>query len=98
MLIIVTRNAPDRLRGYLSSTLLEIESGVYFSPIGSSRVRNQIWEIVQGWAEIDTIATMIYHDKNVPHRFSFESIGSPPVKMMNVDGMLLSFRSKSLTI
>lgn len=96
MMIIVTRNAPEKLRGYLASTLLEIESGIYFSQVGSPRVRAQIWEIVMGWAEIDTGAVMIYHDKNVPHNFSFEKIGSAPIELKEVDGMLLSFKRGSL--
>ena len=45
MLVIVTENAPPRLRGRLAIWLLEVRSGVYVGKI-SRRVREMIWDTV----------------------------------------------------
>jgi len=45
MLVIVTENAPPRLRGRLAVWLLEVKAGVYIGRY-SSRVREMIWDQV----------------------------------------------------
>lgn len=45
MLVIVTENVPDRLRGYLARYLLEIRAGVYIGKY-SVKVREELWKNV----------------------------------------------------
>jgi len=47
MLVVVTENAPPRLRGRLAVWLLEVRAGVYVGHY-SRRVRDMIWEQVTG--------------------------------------------------
>ena len=43
MLVVVTENVPDRLRGRLAVWLLQIRAGVYVGDT-SRRIREMIWE------------------------------------------------------
>ena len=43
MLVIVTNNAPPRLRGRLTAWLVEVRAGVYIGDYGK-RVREMIWQ------------------------------------------------------
>ena len=59
MLVVVTENAPPRLRGRLAVWLLEVRAGVYVGDV-SRRVREMIWyqiteladegDVVMAWA------------------------------------------------
>jgi len=46
MLVIVTENAPPRLRGRLAVWLLEVRAGVYVGKY-SSKVRDMLWRQVE---------------------------------------------------
>lgn len=50
MLVIVTENAPPRLRGRLAVWLLEVRAGVYVGDT-SQRVREMIWHQVENGLE-----------------------------------------------
>jgi len=51
MVVVVTRNVPDRFRGFLASCMLEIAPGVYTSPKMSRAVRERVWAVLIEWAE-----------------------------------------------
>ena len=50
MTVVVTRNAPDRYRGFLASCMLELAPGVYTSPQMSKAVRDRVWAVCCEWA------------------------------------------------
>ena len=50
MTVVVTRNVPDRYRGFLASCMLEIAPGVYTSPNLSRAVRERVWAVCCDWA------------------------------------------------
>ena len=50
MTVVVTRNAPERYRGFLASCMLEIAPGVYTSPRMSDGVRERVWEVCLEWS------------------------------------------------
>ena len=50
MLVVVTEAVPPRLRGRLAVWLLEVRAGVYVGDT-TKRVREMVWEQVQGLAE-----------------------------------------------
>jgi CRISPR-associated protein Cas2 len=90
MLVIVTENVPDRLRGYLARLLLEIRAGVYIGSY-SVRVREELWkkvtsEIGEGNAVIawttNTEAGYRFDTCGINRRIPIESDGLPLVKFM----------------
>lgn len=50
MTVLVTRNAPYRYRGFLTSCMLEIAPGVYTSPRMTKGVRERVWGVCVEWA------------------------------------------------
>lgn len=88
-LIVVTENAPPRLRGRLAVWLLEIRAGVYIGDV-SKRVREIIWDhcdrmlddgnIVMAWAA------------NTESGYDFQTLGANRRIPVEFDGLrLVSF-------
>lgn len=48
MTVVVTRNVSDRVRGFLSSSMLELAPGVYSGARMSSAVRQRVWGGIGG--------------------------------------------------
>lgn len=72
MLVIVTENAPPRLRGRLSVWLLEVKAGVYVGRY-STRVREMIWKQVTDG--IGGGNAVLAWSTNTDSGFNFETIG-----------------------
>jgi len=49
MTVVVTRDVPDRFRGFLASCMLEIAPGVYTQPRLSAGVRERVWTVLADW-------------------------------------------------
>lgn len=92
MIVVVTENVPDRLRGRLAIWLLQVRAGVYIGNV-SARVREMIWEqclffvedgsIVMGWAT------------NTESGFDFQTLGKNRRIPVDMDGLrLVSFLPK----
>jgi CRISPR-associated protein Cas2 len=94
MTVVVTRNVSDRIRGFLASSMLELAPGVYTAPRVSPAVRQRIWEVLTDWwsAECDASAVMVWHDNDVPGGQVVRTLGTPPVELVHVDGMILARR------
>lgn len=91
MLVIVTENAPPRLRGRLALWLAEIRAGVYVG-VYSVRTRERIWSEVleligEGSAAIAWAAP-------TDSGFAFETIGQNRRFPVDFDGLtLVEFRA-----
>ena len=86
MLVIVTNNAPPRLRGRLNVWLLEVRAGVYVGDYGA-RVRKMIWEqVTNGIEEGDAVLVW-----RVPsdQGFAFETCGINRRIPVDFDGLSL---------
>ena len=94
MTVMLTRNVPDRTRGFLASTMLELAPGVYSAPKLSPAVRDRIWQVILDWHDPTTLnyVCMLWTDKTIAGGQGFSSVGSPPVEIVEVDGLLLSRR------
>ena len=93
MLVIVTENAPPRLRGRLALWLLEVRAGVYVGSY-SKRVREQIWSHVQDGIE-DGNAVLIWRSQ-AEAGFEFETLGSNRRVPADFDGVqLVQFNPES---
>ncbi len=89
--VVATRNAPDRTRGFLASSMLEIGPGVYTAANLSVAVRDRIWEVIQGWTVDPNVSIiMVWADKRTPCGQSIRVLGSPPIELVEVDGIILA--------
>ncbi len=94
MTVVVTRNVSDRMRGFLASTMLELTPGVYTAPRLNVAVRERIWKVTQDWfyAENEASIVMLWADSQKPGGLDVRILGLPPVKLLEVDGLILSCR------
>lgn len=86
MLVVVTEAVPPRLRGRLAVWLLEIRAGVYVGDV-SRRVREMIWEQVNGLAE-DGNVVMAWASRH-ESGFEFQTYGENRRMPMDYDGLRL---------
>ncbi len=86
MLVVVTENAPPRLRGRLAVWLLEVRAGVYVGDV-SRRVREMIWyqitELADGGDVVMAWAT------NTESGFDFITYGENRRMPVEFDGLRL---------
>ncbi len=99
MTVVVTRNVRDRIRGFLASAMLEIGPGVYSAPRISPAVRDRIWSVLSEWFldEEEASIVMLWADNNLPGGQSVRSLGIPPIRLVEIDGLVVAFRERSLT-
>ncbi len=86
MMVIVTENAPPRLRGRLSLWLLEVRAGVYVGNY-NRRTRERIWGEVCGMIG-DGNAVIAWTAVNEAG-FDFATVGSNRREQADFDGFLL---------
>ncbi len=91
LVVIVTRDVPDRFRGYLSSVMLEVAPTVYLSPRMNPGVRSRIWETLDEWFSSDARGSvvMVWRDMNEIGGVGIKTLGEPPRKLVEVDGLWL---------
>jgi CRISPR-associated protein Cas2 len=89
MLVIVTENAPPRLRGRLAVWLLEVRAGVYVGK-PSKRVREFIWgQVTDGVEEGNAVMAW---STNTESGYDFLTVGSNRRVPVDFDGLrLVSF-------
>lgn len=83
MLVIVTENAPPRLRGRLAVYLVEVRAGVYTGNAGR-RVREMLWETVV--EAIETGNAVMAWSTNTESGFDFVTCGSNRRRPEDLDG------------
>ena len=96
MTVIVTRNVSNRIRGFLASSMLEMAPGVYSAPQISPAVRDRIWSVLNEWfyADQDASIIMLWEDTAVAGGQNARVVGLPPVKLVDLDGLLIAHRPK----
>ena len=96
MPIVVTRNVPDRFRGFLASCMLEMAPGVYTSPHMTTAVRERVWSVCCEWAEAipdDGGVLMTWHDKSAPSGQAVLMLGWPKKELTELNGVWLDRRT-----
>ena len=86
MMVIVTENAPPRLRGRLSLWFAEVRAGVYVG-VYDRRTRERIWEEVKIMIG-DGNAVIAWAAPN-DSGFEFEAIGANRREPVDFDGLTL---------
>lgn len=94
MTVIVTRDVADRTRGFLASVMPEPAPGVYVAAALSSRVRERVWAVIEDWqGEIGTGSiVMVWRDKREAGGLGLKTFGTPPRRLADLDGVLVSIR------
>ncbi len=93
MTVVVTRNVPDRIRGFLASSMLEVGPGVYTGSNISAAVRDRIWDVLEAWfPATDSSIVMVWADARIPGGQSVRALGVPPIDLVELDGILLARR------
>ena len=89
--VIVTRDVEARYRGFLTSIMLEVSVGVYVAPDMSTGVRERVWNVLNNWW--DSLhrgsLVMVWRDKGATGHLRIETLGEPPKKIVDADGILL---------
>lgn len=86
MMVVVTTNAPPRLRGRLAVWLLEIRAGVYVGDY-SARTRERIWDQVVAYIE-DGDAVIAWKAPT-DQGFDFATVGANRRMPADFDGLKL---------
>ncbi len=94
MTLVVTRNVSSRMRGFLSSSMLELAPGVYSAPKMSSAVRERVWNVITEWfsAEQEASIVLLWADPTQPGGQRVKTLGLPPVRLVELDGLLITHR------
>lgn len=86
MLVVVTENVPQRLRGRLAVWLLEVRAGVYVGDV-SRRVREMIWYQISELAEEGSV--VMAWATNTESGFDFINYGKNRRIPIDLDGIRL---------
>jgi CRISPR-associated protein Cas2 len=92
MTVVVTRNVPDRYRGFLASCMLELAPGVYTSPEMSEAVRDRVWTVCCEWSGAlpdDGGVLMTWRDKTKPGGQAVLVLGWAKKDLVELDGVWL---------
>jgi CRISPR-associated protein Cas2 len=92
--VVVTRNAPDRLRGFLRSTMVEVSSHTFLSVFLTKRAREAIWAEVAPFGSDNVSVLMVYEDSTLATRCVVRISGEPQRDFLVLDGLLLSGKMK----
>ena len=96
MTIVVTRNVPDRFRGFLASCMLEVAPGVYSNPRLSVSVRERVWRVLCDWFAYmgEASVVMVWNDSREPAGQGLLVLGEPPRRLLDYDGLILGHLRK----
>jgi CRISPR-associated protein Cas2 len=97
MIVVVTRNVPDKFRGFLASCMLEVAPSVYVSPNITKAVRERVWGVLSKWFSdvSDGSILMVYKDSSEPTGVGVSALGLPPRHIIDADGVALSYLAKN---
>jgi CRISPR-associated protein Cas2 len=94
MTIVVTRNSPERFRGFLTSCMCEIAPGVYTAPRLTQGVQKRIWSVLTSWFQptAEHAVLMTWPDPSLPGGQAFSFLGTPRQDLCDYDGVFLARR------
>ena len=94
MTIVVTRNSPDRFRGFLASCMCEVAPGVYTAPRMSQSVRERVWTVLADWFQpaAEHAVLMTWPESTLPGGQAFQFLGTPRQDLYDCNGLFLSKR------
>jgi CRISPR-associated protein Cas2 len=92
LVTIVTRDVPDRLRGFLASVMLEVAPCTYVSPQMSKGVRERVWKVMSDWHTADSRGSivMIWREREATGGVGLAHLGTPGKTLFEMDGMWIA--------
>ncbi|MDR3518485.1 MAG: type I-E CRISPR-associated endoribonuclease Cas2e [Azospirillaceae bacterium] len=92
MTILITRDVPDRVRGFVGSVMLELGPGFYVAPVLSAAVRNRIWQVLTDWqGELAQGSVVLaWQDARATGGIGLSFLGTPAREIVEHDGLYLS--------
>lgn len=92
MTVIVTRDVPERTRGFLASLMPEPAPGVYAAGNLSRAVRERAWAVVSDWHGETQRGSLVllWKDDKAPGGLGLQILGTPPRRLADLDGVLVS--------
>lgn len=99
MTVVVTRNVPDRFRGFLASCMLELAPGTYTAPRMNAAVRDRVWSVLSEWWTVlkEGSVVMTWSDSSASGGQAVATLGTPARSLVELDGVVLSHRHLSAT-
>ena len=102
MTVVVTRDVPDRFRGFLSSCMLELAPGVYTAPRMTAGVRERVWTVLAEWyhALQQGSIVMTWVDRTQTGGQEVLTLGVPAKELIDADneGLFLVRRPVPATV
>jgi CRISPR-associated protein Cas2 len=94
MTVIVTRDVPERYRGFIGSIMPEVAVGVFAAPELSKGVRERIWRVLGDWwsQRPGGSVLMIWKDDKAAGGLGVASLGEPSRVLADLDGVLVTRR------
>ena len=94
MTIVVTRNSPERFRGFLASCMCEVAPGVYTAPRMTAAVRERVWSVLSDWFTPDPehAILMTWPRPSLPGGQEIRVLGAPRQDMWRHDGVYVARR------
>lgn len=91
MTVIVTRDVPERTRGFLASIMPEPAPGTYVAATLSKAVRDRAWTVISDW-HVDGRGSivMFWKDDQAAGGVAIRMLGTPPRRLADLDGVLVS--------
>lgn len=92
MTLLVTRDVPDRFRGFLASVMLELAPGLYVAPALTAGVRARVWRVMCDWySEVQQGSIVLaWQDRKAPGGLGLEFLGTPARDLIDHDGLYLA--------
>lgn len=87
--IVITRNTPARVGGFLSSCMQEVAPGVYISPRMKAAVRDRVWKVMMEWAQLipdDGGVAMFWRSRSAPSGLALRFLGWPKRELLDYEG------------
>ena len=99
MTMVVTRDVPDRFRGFLASVLLEIAPGTYVGPRINPAVRERVWSVLSEWHGNYPRCgvVMVWDDPHAIAGLGVVTLGVPPTWLVDSDGLILGHHPLTAT-
>ena len=94
MTVVVTNNAPGRIRGFLTSCMCEIGPGIYTAPRMTRAVRERIWTVLEEWTAAFPFCSvlMTWPDPQRTGGQAIEVLGLPVTSIHDHNGLYLGRR------
>lgn len=95
LVTIVTRDVPDRFRGFLASVMPEVATCTYVSPYMSKGVRERVWNVLSEWhAQTGQGSViMVWADQSAPSGVGISYLGTPSKELVEIDGLWIVRKS-----